>query len=141
MGCYAKLNLAEVYYHVRPFKGSAFVGERQVIRVPYTDALEQVDGAWVVRVAFLRDAQDAVFERVDRPAGSRVVLLYMEVRVFVADEAWRPPGGVFDEDLLVQPGAFSNVENGFGFVGGGYLDSLIWLPADEVLEQSGYLVL
>ena len=133
-----QLYAVEVFYHVQPFKDFAFVGEPQVIRVPYGGA-QEVNGEWVVRVAFLRDAE-TVSERVDRPAGSRVVLRYMEVRAFVASEAWRPSGGVFDEDLLVQPGAFSNVENGFGFVGGGYADSLLWLPDEEVLEQSGYLV-
>src|SRR5690606_2357407 len=48
------------------------------------------------------------------------VLLTMEMEVLVGDTAWAPPGGAFDEETLADPRVFTNVANGFGFVGAGY---------------------
>ncbi|MFQ5569104.1 MAG: hypothetical protein ACE5G0_05480 [Rhodothermales bacterium] len=64
----------------------------------------------------------------------------IELRVLVTNEGWFPPTGVYNEDLLVEPGTFSNVENGFGFVGAGYPASFRWLPPDSVLTAAGFAV-
>lgn len=49
-----------------------------------------------------------------------VFLERLGIRALVANPQWDPPGGVFDPNVLAQPGVLSNVENGFGFVGAGY---------------------
>ena len=62
----------------------------------------------------------------------------LQMYVFSVNEAWNPPGGVFDYDLLAQPGTFSNVENGFGFVGGATEGKVGWRPDEEILRRIGF---
>ena len=64
----------------------------------------------------------------------------VEFRFLVADDSWNPPGGDFDFEVLSQPGAFSNVENGFGFFGAGYTASTEWFPSDVVRTELGYVL-
>ena len=65
-------------------------------------------------------------------------LLLVTFSVLVANEEWMPPGGVFDPNVLVQPGAMENVENGFGFVGGGYRLTRSWTLPFELVEKTNF---
>ena len=58
--------------------------------------------------------------------------------ITVLDEAFVPPGGEFDLETLVQPGTFSNVENGFGFIGSVGRFSVEWLVADTTASILRY---
>lgn len=46
-----------------------------------------------------------------------VVLYSLRVRLATPSDGWDPPGGVWDEDVLIQPGTFSNVDGGLGWFG------------------------
>ncbi len=109
------------------------------IVIPYTDAPIETANGWTVSLDLSRDAQ-IIFEDRDLPLGSRLFLIDIEMRTFVSNRAWFPPGGIYDPNLLVQPGTFTNVENGFGFVGAGYRSSISWLPDTEVLDRVGLQV-
>ena len=63
------------------------------------------------------------------------------LRVHVADANWESPIGVFDPDFLVEPGSFSNVENGFGFFGSAYVDSIGFRPPLTLIRRAGFYVL
>ena len=67
-------------------------------------------------------------------------LLEIELIVLVTNAEWVPPTGVYDAELLVEPGTFSNVENGFGFVGAGYPASFRWEPSESALLAAGFFV-
>lgn len=58
------------------------------------------------------------------------------VSVEVASEDWRPPGGVFDPEVLIEPGTLSNVTGGFGFVGASYAQSVSWRPTPDELRRT-----
>ncbi len=60
------------------------------------------------------------------------------VDIHVGNEEWRSPIGVFDANFLVEPGTFSNIENGFGFFGAGYVKSIDFTPPDLLLVRAGY---
>ncbi len=62
----------------------------------------------------------------------------MEFTALAADSAWAPPGGVFDPDVLVVPGALSNVENGYGFIGAGEGIRVQWIPSVNARLVAGY---
>lgn len=49
-----------------------------------------------------------------------IVIERIMLRTVATDPDWRPPGGAFDPEVLIDPNAMTNVENGFGFVGSGY---------------------
>jgi len=62
------------------------------------------------------------------------------VTVHVGDHQWISPVGFFDEDFLVEPGSFSNVENGFGFFGSGYSESIEFRPPRILIQRAGFQV-
>lgn len=81
------------------------------------------DGGWQMRINLSED-QEAVkdhvrdsFERGIPPEPTTYAVTAMGVQVRILDDNWDPPGGVFDPEVLAQPGAMSNVENGYGFFG------------------------
>ena len=59
----------------------------------------------------------------------------MQIRVL--DANWDPPGGVFNPEVLAQPGAYSNVENGYGFFGSVGLYTEVW-NVNEISVPLGY---
>ncbi len=62
-------------------------------------------------------------------------LLGIGMRLTMSDDWWRPPGGVFDEEVLVQPGTFSNVQQGFGFFGSVNQYTVEWVLDDRTMER------
>jgi hypothetical protein len=93
----------------------------------------------VVTLQFRRDTRGILFDAI-RSGIDEVTLDTVEVRVVVTNAEWTPPGGVFDPDVLVEPGTFSNVENGFGFIGAGYPMTMGFKPDDDLLRVSGFHV-
>lgn len=103
--------------------------------VPYgPETWTRTADAIVVTVQFADDAQ--TIRRETR--GGQFVLLAVEQRALVTNREWDPPGGVYDPEVLVQPGVFSNVEGGFGFVGAGYPAAITWLPDADIVQQVGF---
>ncbi len=99
------------------------------------------NGGVSVEVHASRDARD-VFSNVIRLGGraAEVRLKALELFVLVSNEEWEPPTGTYDTEILIEPGVFSNVENGFGFVGAGYMASFYYEPPDSIKIAAGYLV-
>ncbi len=103
---------------------------------------EQVPGGSVATIRFSEDAR-SIFDQVIFIEACNVRdLRLIEVRmtVLVTNEGWFPPTGVYDPELLVEPGTFSNVENGFGFVGAGYPTSFTWTPPDSIITAAGFFI-
>lgn len=101
------------------------------------DVASPIDFGWTVNVPFGFVATQ-VRNVFDVPA-SQLAITTVRVQARVASRDWVPPGGVFDPDVLIEPGTFSNVTNGFGFVGASYPSSTRWLPPSEVAVRSGFL--
>jgi hypothetical protein len=60
--------------------------------------------------------------------GSPLPLLHaILLQVRILDANWDPPLGVFDPEVLSQPGVLSNVENGYGIWGGVGLYQYTWI--------------
>jgi len=109
------------------------------VAVSYTDKLSPMEGGWQTEIDMVADfpvIEDA-FAR-NCLATEVITLRNVELRLLVASEEWEPPGGVFDPEVLSQPGAFSNVENGFGFFGGGFSVRERWVPPLGTLRTVGF---
>lgn len=101
---------------------------------------ENSDGTWSVSILPSADI-GVIFSALQLQPGLDAVFLdHIEVRAFVTSEDWESPVGVFDPELLVQPGTFSNVDDGFGFVGGGYFDTYEFQLADDVARNAGFSI-
>lgn len=129
---------AEVSYFVRvPFPDGS---DTTTVRVDIKSGRvsENSDGTWSVSILPSADI-GVIFSALQlQPGLDKVFLDRIEVRAFVTSEDWESPVGVFDPELLVQPGTFSNVTDGFGFVGGGYFDSYVFQLADEEARNAGF---
>jgi len=92
----------------------------------------------LVSINLSRDARE-IFRDLNRANQSVADLRLREVimTVLVSSSEWRPPGGVYDPEVLIEPGTLSNVENGFGFVGAGYDAVLVFDPPDSVKIAAG----
>ena len=109
--------------------------------IPYDERIERIDGGWLIPVNLSRDfttiRSQLLFEGTfDRTFGIRLDNIVL--RLIAANEEWNPPEGVFEAEVLVQPGTLTNVEDGFGFVGAGYRLQHTWLPLPEVIEGAGF---
>lgn len=113
------------------------------IVIPYVLKHRRSDGGWVIPIELRDDFEEVagrLFREVEVGIDQRVgiILLNMTIRLIVANEDWSPPGGVFDPELIVQPGVLSNVRNGFGFVGAGYRLQHQWIPPENAIVESGF---
>lgn len=73
------------------------------------------------------------------PAAWGLALMGMGVRLIVAEEAWDPPGGVFDERTLADRDVMTNTINGFGLVAGGYNHERSVYPPEDVIVRTRFL--
>ncbi len=95
------------------------------------------DDDWEVLVRLTRDRAQ-VSQLLGVSENARLTLLGVGMRLAISDEQWRPPGGVFDREILVQPGTFSNVRNGFGFFGAVNQYTVEWALTRETIDRLGY---
>ncbi len=110
--------------------------------VPYDEFLRRAGNDWTINIDLERNYQ-RIFSDVSRKenfiASQGIRLLLVEFRVIVANTSWMPPEEGFDPNILVQPGVMENVENGFGFVGGGYRLGRPWTLPFEVVEKTSFI--
>ncbi len=104
------------------------------LRFAYPSADGSPDPGWQI-VARLSSDRDDILEQI---IPANFYFFGMGMRIVVFDEKFSPPGGVFDPDILSQPGSFSNVENGFGFVGSIGRFDVQWVLDDQTALDLGY---
>lgn len=122
----------------------AGLGTRQIAS-PYQRTGERTaDGGWSFRVN-ISDDQVAVrnfaqwmTDQGYMQEGDPHSVTSMGVRIRVLDQAWDPPEGVFDPEVLAQPGTMSNVEHGYGFFGSiGMFED--WWSVEDISREWGYI--
>ncbi|MDA0378639.1 MAG: hypothetical protein O3C45_02745 [Bacteroidetes bacterium] len=110
--------------------------------IPYGNVSEEygklVEGnKWEVLVQLTKDKED-VTEALGLSENARPFLMSVGMRFTMTSDSWRPPDGVFDEEVLVQPGTFSNVDGGFGFFGSVNQYTYEWTLSPEITSLAGY---
>ena len=102
---------------------------------PFEDA---GGGTWGLDLPFV--ATSRAFLSSPAAEGATLRLVDVAVRAFVTGPEWDIPAGGLDEDRIVEPGTFSNVTGGFGFVGSGYWTESRWTPSLTTQSRAGFLV-
>ena len=116
----------------------------RTISVSHEAEERRVENGWRVSIRMAEDTDEVVskyFQSVDLPLNpvlkilkcAGLVLYRLELSVIIGDVPWEPPGGFLDPLILSQPKAMSNVENGFGFIGGGFRISEAAFPSREAV--------
>lgn len=132
-----QLNRARVTFLVEGSGCSLYEASRTLT----PNRVRPVEFGWQAVVPFDELAADLLRESLDRnptrPGEIRKLSVReMTLSVEVASEDWRPPGGVFDPEVLVEPGTLSNVTRGFGFVGASYPVEVTWSPTPDELRRT-----
>ncbi len=106
------------------------------IGIDYPTADINSEPGWTVLVLMTKDRQ-VISEKITPES---FFFLGMGMQIVVYDEKFVPPGGVFDPDVLAQPGTLSNVEQGFGFIGSiGRFDTQ-WVVDERTARDLGYIL-
>ncbi|HEX7071508.1 MAG TPA: hypothetical protein VF190_11910, partial [Rhodothermales bacterium] len=115
-----------------------------IVAIPYDGTQTRTGDGWVIEIDLARDQEYIRNEMLRtgfmQDADAQIELNYMFMTAMVINGDWDPPGGVFDLEVLVEPGAWTNVENGFGFVGGGYVEQIDMFPTGCYKQLAGFYV-
>lgn len=110
--------------------------------IPFDDEVRRTAAGWSLVVNMnevYADVAGEVQRDVRYVAQNGIGLQLLSFSATVGNEAWAPPGGEFDALALIQPGAFSNVVNGFGFVAAGYKLQRTWTLPIEVVQKTSFV--
>ncbi len=124
----------ETYYRFLTAPGSPFTDVP--VEHPGTNNADDIANGWQILIDLAKD-KDKIVEVVPRP--DQLTFMGIGMGITVLDDQFDPPGGKFDPEILVQPGVFSNVENGFGFVGAMGRFTTEWILTDDVVRSLGYV--
>ena len=125
-----RINQAEAVYVLADADCNTFT-----YAVPVSLPAEPFEFGWKVPTDFLTDSRRVLDELAPR---NNVALLELRLRTVVSSEGWVPRGGTYDPEVLVDPNALTNVEDGFGFVGAGYFVDVAVTPEFSVIRQAGF---
>jgi len=107
--------------------------------VSYSGKQVRREDRWSLTVALRDDFRliARAYAQLELP-GQLICAGEMRLDVHVGNAEWVSPVGAFDENVLVEPGTLTNIENGFGFFGAGYIETVAWLPPDLLLLRAGF---
>ncbi|MCB0718846.1 MAG: DUF4249 family protein [Bacteroidetes bacterium] len=129
-GLNAEPHLVEIWYRFLASPYAPFVD----IPVPLPAIRSYEGGRWSATLNLITDRKNIG----DTLNVNSYALMGIGVRITNLDDAFVPPGGVFDPEVLVQPGTMSNVTNGFGFVGAVARFDKEWAWNEESVRILGY---
>ncbi|HEX8299190.1 MAG TPA: hypothetical protein VF594_08530, partial [Rubricoccaceae bacterium] len=95
-----------------------------------------VEFGWQILLDVALD-DEAVQSQADGRPGD-IALRKIVITGEVASEDWRPPGGIFDVDVLADPQSLSNVRGGFGFVGAAYPFEIVISPTPCEITRTSF---
>ena len=117
---------------------------RNQVAVSYDGSQTETGDGWLVEIDLGRD-QEFIRSEMLRTGfmqneNAQIELNFMYLTAMVINGDWNPPGGTFDLEVLVEPGAWTNVQNGFGFVGGGYVEEIDMFPSGCYKQLAGFYI-
>ncbi len=105
--------------------------------IRYHGTEQQNHGQWRTTFNMIVDYDFIRFHFAHGPyCFSRPPLFALKLRAQIGDVVWDPPGGAFDPNVLSVGRTMSNVQNGHGFVGGGYFLEAALKPSRETVESA-----
>lgn len=142
---------ADVTYGVRYYREGmsteGFCGSPyfKLYELPLDDSIEESPGEVVITIdmyeheQLLRGEFAADFNLAYDVDAPRVLgLTRMKIEVAIGHDSWVPPDGLFDLDVLARPLALTNVSNGFGFVGAGYVQDMALWPSKAAVGDTWF---
>lgn len=132
----------DVEYVVAGFREEGSEAIFKPVTFNYAQRPSPADEGYLLEVDLIADYAE-IFQKFDDDNDVTTDIIDLReiiVRIHVGDENWASPTGFFDADLLVEPGTFSNVNNGFGYFGSGYVESISFRPPLILLRRAGFYI-
>jgi len=114
------------------------VGPRRSYTYQHHRLEERTDNGWRVPFNIWVDRLFVTGEYGNGIQPFTLILNGVKVNILVGDEAWDPPFGRFDINLLSHPEVLTNVQNGLGFIGAGYKTGIQFQPSCELITDAEY---
>src|SRR5690606_17457373 len=137
-GADTRLLTPEIKYRVYKLERN-----RREYTISYAGSEVQEADGWHITINMVRDATQInfLYNGQEMTLGGIcredfVILESLRLRAIIGDPVWEPPDGILDPDLISNPVAMSNVENGYGFVGAGYRIDELLCPSEELVAGS-----
>lgn len=108
------------------------------VTVSYVTKPRLEGNTWVVDINLLDDFLAIREDFNANDLQGQICMDGISIEIHVGNEEWRSPIGVFDPNVLVEPGTLSNVENGFGFFGAGFVESIQVFPPLTMQVRAGF---
>lgn len=110
------------------------------ITVDYSAKEERTGNDWTVVANMIVDYEEIRFiVRASNLCREVLTLDTLKLHVLIGDATWDPPGGTFDPNVLAVPGVMTNVQNGLGFIGGGYRKTEYLYPSREAVDSACFV--
>ena len=138
-GTVSRLYRPEAEYLVRY---GNFGTDVTTVSLSYRGEPEQTNEGWLFTANLSEDYRDILLRLSSRDLYDNtcgIKLLRVSLHVRIVNEEWALPGFITNPNEVVQPGVFSNVENGFGFLGAGYHEQVQWIPKGDILETAPFI--
>lgn len=108
------------------------------VLVSYANKPVFKDGNWQLDLDLREDFLTIRENFTDNEITGFICMDTITLNIHVVNEEWRSPTGTFDPDFLVEPGTLTNVENGFGLFGAGYIETISWMPPSVMQVRAGF---
>lgn len=108
------------------------------VQVSYVGKPVFRNGTWQLNLDLREDFLTIREDFTDKDIFGFICMDVITLNIHVVNEEWRSPVGTFDPDFLVEPGVLSNIENGFGLFGAGYIESISWMPPSVMQVRAGF---
>ncbi|MFT4605626.1 MAG: hypothetical protein ACI9W4_002370 [Rhodothermales bacterium] len=119
----------------------SLIVQRLFVPIAYSDKAELSGEGWTIPINFshdFREIRQRVSRRGNSDAAYGIRLEAIEISLVAANAEWAAPGDQYEANVLIQPGAMTNVKGGFGFVGAGYLLEHRYQLPEDVLTRIGF---
>ena len=127
----------EITYHVMGCARGG-VGEPASFTIEHHQLEEPAENGWHIPFNIWLDRLFVTGEYGNGIQPFTLILHGVFITFIVGDEVWDPPFGRFDINLLSHPEVLRNVQNGLGFVGAGYRQSIQFEPGCALLTDAEY---
>ena len=108
------------------------------VTISYVTKPTLEDNTWLLDIDLLEDFVVIRENFNAKDLQGQICMEGISIEIHVGNEEWRSPIGVFDPNVLVEPGTLSNVENGFGFFGAGFIESIQVFPPLTMQVRAGF---
>ncbi len=128
----------DVTYHTYSVNGNLVTLAENPVTISYANAPRVTQGELTLDLDLRKDFE-VVREDFDAKSLPGFICLDgIDVSIHVGNAEWQSPTGEFDPNFLVEPGSLTNIENGFGFFGAGYVESRSVLPPAVLQVRAGF---